>query len=74
MKCLKLHQLAIVCLIVINSLQIAELIFTKFDSGESHTNFLTYCTKHGCFCAHLIVNFQNIYQCQSECMPKALFL
>jgi hypothetical protein len=41
------------------------LISIKFDSGEFHTNFLAYWTKHACFCAHLSVNFQNIYQCQS---------
>lgn len=40
------------------------------------THFLTYWTKHACFCTHLSVNFQNIYQCQecSERMPNALFL
>jgi hypothetical protein len=62
---LKLHQLATACLTVINSLRTAELIFIKLDSGEFHTNFLTYCTKHACFCAHRSVNFWNIYQCQS---------
>ena len=45
MNSLKLHQLAIVCLTAINSLRTAELIFIKFDSGELHTNFLTYCKK-----------------------------
>jgi len=65
MNSLKLHHLAIARLTAINSLRIGELIFIKFDSGEFHTNFLTYCTKHACFCAHFIVNFRNIYQCQS---------
>jgi hypothetical protein len=62
---LKLHQLATACLTAINSVRTAELIFIKFDSGEFHTNFLTYCTKHASFCAHLSVNFRNIDQCQS---------
>jgi len=65
MNSLKLHQLAIVCLTATNSLRTAELIFIKFDSGEFHPNFLTYCTKRACFCAQLSVNFWNIYQCQS---------